>query len=330
MKFWGWGCSLADDPAARHAQNFINKAVLWDYFYQFCSFTLLLVHSIPAYPSIWYIQQGKGSSRASLRLLSNEGESCELWHSCHERGGQAESLEEGSLILRAEGHFQGQQLLSYPLAHSTGHPPASCAVPPQPQNSREDGKPRAGHCCTGRREEEEKDGPADIPLGHQLMADADSCAPVSSPIGWGRCTERGSCSLRGYVAMSPRPGSDQNKGQPVLHQEQCLHDPSVTSSALPTLGSPMNTADIFQPCTLTIYRHRPFTSLSEVLLWPPAQRKEKLASGILEIQITIWNLASVLRIEQESSLLPQAWHPKISNCLLYRTRLALFNLDPIC
>lgn len=166
-------------------------------------------------------------------------------------------------------------------AHSTRHLPASCGLPPQPQNSREDGKPRTGHCYPGRREEEEKDGPADIPLGHQLMADADSCAPMSSPTGWGRC------SPRGHVAMSPRPSSDQNKRQPVLHQEQRLHDLPVKSSALPTLGSPMNTADTVQPCTLTIYRHTPFTAPSEVLLWPPAQRKEKLASGILGIQITI-------------------------------------------
>lgn len=71
------------------------------------------------------------------------------------------------------------------LAHSTGHPPASCALPPQSQNSWKDGKPRAGHCHTGRRVEEDQDGPADTPLGHQLMADADSCAPVSSPTGWG-------------------------------------------------------------------------------------------------------------------------------------------------
>lgn len=90
------------------------------------------------------------------------------------------------------------------------------------------------------------------------------------------------------MATSPRLSSDQNKGQPM-----CLHDLSVKSSALPTLGSSMNTTDIFQPCTLTIYRHRPFTSPSEVLLQASAQRKEKLASGILGIRIIIRNLVSI-------------------------------------
>lgn len=107
------------------------------------------------------------------------------------------------------------------LVRSTAPPPASLALPPQPQNG-EMGSPGLGTATQAQRVEEEKDGPADIPLGHQLMADTDSCVPMSSPTGWGRCTERGSCSPRGRVAMSPRLSSDQDKGQPVLHQEQCV------------------------------------------------------------------------------------------------------------
>lgn len=47
IKFWGWSCSPADDPAARCAQNFINKAALWDYLYQFCP---IFPHSV----FFWY------------------------------------------------------------------------------------------------------------------------------------------------------------------------------------------------------------------------------------------------------------------------------------
>lgn len=137
-----------------------------------------------------------------------------------------------------------------------------------------------------------------MPCRHPSGTPADGrcrqlCPSVLPPTGRGRCTQRGSCSLRGHVAMSPRLSSGQNKRQPsVASRAMSLHD-LLQSSALPTLGSSMNTADIFQPCTLTVYRHGLFNSPSEVLLQPPAQRKEKLASGILGIQIIILNLVSI-------------------------------------
>lgn len=131
---------------------------------------------------------------------------------------------------RRQTHFKSRRsfsgsavaFLPSPLHAALLLPQPALLYLPSPRIAGEMGSPELGTATQAQRVEEEKDGPADIPLGHQLMADANSCVPASSPTGWGRCTERGSCSPRGRVAMSPRLSSDQDKGQRVLHQEQCV------------------------------------------------------------------------------------------------------------
>lgn len=251
-KVWGWGCSpSADDPAAKCAQNFINRAPLWDYFYQFHLPSFRLRHSIPTLSSVWHIQQGIGSSRASLKLLSNEGKSWELWHSYHGRGGQAESLEEGRLISRAEGVFQGQQLLSYPPPLHTALvlPQSALLSLPSPRIAGKMDSPGLG---TG--------GGGGWPCRHPSGTPADGrckqLCPSVLPHRLGQLQPKGTCGHVPKTQQWPQKGAAS-----VASRAMGLHDLSVKSSALPTLGSSMNTTDIFQPCTPTIYRHRSFTSL---------------------------------------------------------------------
>lgn len=203
IKFWGWGCSpFADDPAARCAQNFINKAVLWDYFYQLCSVFPHLVFYW--YTPSLHFQVYDIYNKVKAAAEPVWGSSCELWHSCHGRGGQAESLEEGRLISRAEGAFWGQQLLSYPLpcTQHCSSPSQPCSTSPAPEWG--DGKPRAGHCYAGTKGGGGKGWPCRHPSGTPADGRYRQLCPNVLPNRLGQVHREGQLQPKGTCGHVPK------------------------------------------------------------------------------------------------------------------------------
>lgn len=209
IKFWGWGCSpSADDPAARCAQNFINKAVLWDYFYQFCSifphlvffwytpslhFQVHDIYKVKAAPEPVWGSSALRESPVSCGSPATGGEDRQkAWK-------KADSFQEQKELFGVSSRFP-----TLSLACSTAPPPASLALPPQPQNSWGDGKSRAGHCYADTKGGGGKGWPCRHPSGTPADGRCRQLCPSVLPDRLGQVHREGQLQPAGTCGHVPK------------------------------------------------------------------------------------------------------------------------------
>lgn len=293
INLWRRGCSpSADVLATRRAQNFINKAALWDHFYPFCSIfphLLFFWYTPSLHFQVYYIYN---KAQAAPELVQGppemQAKSCAAL-ALTPRGGSRGREVSRKGWKKAGGFRVSHRFPTSSLASGTAPPPASLALPAEPQNCRGDGKQQGWG--TAPQEQGWRRESTAIETSHQgsrcrdkLTPDADSCAPEVNPERLGQVAQRGADGARWDTLPFRQDSAVTKKGG----SQRCITSNVFAWSlcwklrALPAPGSSVNTADIFQPCTVTRCGHRPFTSFSRALPQPPAQREEKSALQVFQ------------------------------------------------
>ena len=294
-------------------------------------FILLLVQPIPIFASPLHIQQGTGSTRAGSRRPSNAckvlcGHGTSAQGRREGRGGRADRLEGDRPISRAKESFSISRGSPTPsLASGTTPPPASLALPPEPRNCQGDGKHQGwGTALQGRGWRGRK--PA-LETAHQgshrkdkLVVDANSCGPDTIPERPGQVGWRGAAAAQGDTVPCPQESAVTKKGGSQL----CITSNVFARPLHWKLGAlPAPSSSVSKHCWHFPAFHRNTLRTQTLHLLPLELYYSHQHRGRRNQPYRYFRDPHIFsnkfpffrrRIEQESSQLHQAWHPKISIC----------------